>query len=257
MSAGGDEAGEDLRPILFANGGEQLFGCLQLPVGARRAERAVVICPALGHEYERSHRALRMLAARLARASMASLRFDYRATSDSGGAADSAGPGAWEADIAAAAGMVRGELGVDRIALLGFRFGATLAARAAVRARAAALTLWHPVDAGADMLAEWDAADAAERRGHGWRGADGAVLGWPLPDTWRDAIAGTGLPGAFPPAMPTLILGEASREAAARALGAAFLADSGPPIWMQEPMDAIVPLGTVEAIVGWLADTTW
>ena len=61
-----------------------LFGALHLPAGGR-ARAVAVILPPVGLERLVSHRALRVLADRLARRGIAALRVDYHSTGDSAG----------------------------------------------------------------------------------------------------------------------------------------------------------------------------
>jgi predicted alpha/beta hydrolase len=103
-----------------------------------------VICPPIGPEYTRSHRTLRHLADRLARAGIPALRFDYEGTGDSMG--DHSAPGrieAWRRSIAAAVAEARAATGCESACLIGVRLGATLAALESTGADL--LVLWNPV----------------------------------------------------------------------------------------------------------------
>lgn len=93
----------------------------------RPSRDGVVIAAPLGYEYWSTHRSLRSLAEALARDGRNVLRFDWDGTGDSAG--DAGDPGrvaAWRASLAEAVKTMRAA-GVERIALVGLRFGATLA----------------------------------------------------------------------------------------------------------------------------------
>ena len=72
-------------PMYLGTGGDALFAWLHEPGGAFVGDQVAVICPPVGSEYTRSHRSLRHLADRLARAGVPALRFDYHGIGDSPG----------------------------------------------------------------------------------------------------------------------------------------------------------------------------
>jgi pimeloyl-ACP methyl ester carboxylesterase len=125
-------------PLFFGPG---LFGWYHAPVEEQR-DLAVVICQPFGHEYINAHRSMRHLADRLARAGIPALRFDYHGTGDSAGSDEEPGRvAAWRESVAEAMKSARELSGCRRIGLVGFRFGATLAAQF----DSDALVLWAPV----------------------------------------------------------------------------------------------------------------
>ena len=146
----------------FASGDEQLFGGQYRPVGENKATRsAVVICPAFGHEYARSHRNLQQLAVQLAKAGHYVLRFDYSGTGNSSGDCEDVRAEAWQNDIEAAVAFARQQAGTDQVVVLGVRFGATLAALYAESLKAELLNttrfaFWDPVQNGQEMLELFD-----------------------------------------------------------------------------------------------------
>jgi len=107
------------------------FGWLHPAAG----RRAVVICGPDGYEALCVHRPLGRFAAALAEAGLPALRFDYPGTGDSAG--DEGDPkfirGALDS-ILAAVKLVRDQPGIDQVALVGLRFGATLRLREKVTA---------------------------------------------------------------------------------------------------------------------------
>ncbi|HYO76921.1 MAG TPA: alpha/beta fold hydrolase, partial [Thermoanaerobaculia bacterium] len=125
-----------------------LFGWYHAPAG-KTADIVAVICQPLGHEYINAHRSMRHLADRLARAGIPALRFDYHGTGDSTGSDDDPGRvSAWRESVAQAVATARALSGRTRIALVGFRFGATLAAAASAELDIDSLVLWAPVTRG-------------------------------------------------------------------------------------------------------------
>ncbi len=92
----------------------------------------IVLCGPIGYEALCTHRQWHRLARTLAAAGLATLRFDYRGTGDS--AEDDEAPArvpAWLDSVHGAIGWLRAHTGVERIALVGLRLGAALAAAAA------------------------------------------------------------------------------------------------------------------------------
>lgn len=125
------------------------------------------MCNPFGEEASRAHRTFRVLATQLERAGYAALRFDYSSTGDSLGESEAATVNAWLADIAIAADRLREATGATRIAVVGLRFGATLAALASARGelRLRHLLLWDPVVHGAGYIGELVAQHRAYMRG--------------------------------------------------------------------------------------------
>ncbi len=114
--------------------------------------RGVLICPPIAHEHIRAHRALRFLAVQLARQGFDVLRFDYFAVGDSAGDSEEAQVAHWQADVGGAAGELRALAGIDSLAVLGVRFGATLAATAQGLPTVQHLVLWDPIVDGRQYL---------------------------------------------------------------------------------------------------------
>jgi pimeloyl-ACP methyl ester carboxylesterase len=125
-----------------------LFGLYHPATGHSPRSRGVLICPPIAHEHIRSHRALRFLAVQLAREGFEVLRFDYFAVGDSAGESEEARVGLWQANVAAAAEELRALAGIDSLAVVGVRFGATLAATAAGLHSVDQLVFWDPVISG-------------------------------------------------------------------------------------------------------------
>jgi pimeloyl-ACP methyl ester carboxylesterase len=143
--------------------------------------RGVVICGAFGFEDLCSHKALAVLADRIARAGQPVLRFAYRGGGDSADLPEGADPTAfWKADIHAATSFLMTHTGVSEIALIGLRLGGALAIEAASETGAARIALIAPPTSGRAYLREvkalsriigsgGDRPDTGELSGAGFR----------------------------------------------------------------------------------------
>ena len=150
-------------PLVFGQQSD-LSGWLHRPEGAAN-KPAIVICNPVGFEFVRAFRTLRVLAEELAAAGHTVLRFDYRTTGDSAGSEfDEGRVDAFLASIREAIGFVAGVSGDERVALLGLRLGATLAAKVAESVAVEQLVLWAPCDSGAIYLREQQIMAAAQKK---------------------------------------------------------------------------------------------
>lgn len=144
------------QPSWFSSAG--LFGWFHVPPD-RRVRGGVVICPPLGPEQAWAYATLRSLAERLEGAGFAVLRFDYEGTGESVGDLQRQWPAAGLADSVVQAVDTLSGMGVTNVALVGLRFGATLAGSVALAHGAAALVLWDPLMSGQAFLREQRAAN--------------------------------------------------------------------------------------------------
>lgn len=262
------ETGE---PFYFSNAGARLFGVYHPSGLAGPAQAAVVICAPWGPEYVRAHRALRQLALRLTRCGCGVIRFDYTGCGDSEGDDEQVGLEQWRSDIDAAIGEARRRSGARRVFLVGLRLGAALAWRAAEqREDVAGLVLWEPVLAGAAYLDELTDLQRQTLSRYAHRPAemsDGDSLlerlGFPISSALALDLGALELRVANrPPAREVLIVGieqppalDALRQALTAARAHVQVDDFAEPrIWTEDPDKALVPLRTLEAIVGWIAE---
>jgi pimeloyl-ACP methyl ester carboxylesterase len=139
-------------PRYFASG---LFGWLHEPE-QRTRDVGVVVCNPIGDDYVRAHRTLRHLAERLVAAGFPVLRFDFHGTGDSAGdERDADRVAAWRRDVGLAIDHVKQQAGVDEVAIVGLRFGATIAADvASTRNDVASIVLWHAFLTGEKFASE-------------------------------------------------------------------------------------------------------
>jgi len=144
----------------FEAGTGPLLGTLHAPVTMRPRSGGVILCNPFGEEAARAHRLFRVLAGRLESSGYWTMRFDYSGTGDSSGEDDEATLDGWLTDVAAAAEALQRASRARRLALVGLRLGATLAALACTRGlvQARHLLLWDPVVEGASYLREQAAA---------------------------------------------------------------------------------------------------
>jgi len=249
-------------PSYIGTGDGALFAWYhEVPV--LRTDCVAVICPPVGSEYTRSHRSLRHLADRLARAGIPALRFDYHGAGDSPGTdLDPRRVEAWRANVLAAIAHARAVSGRARVFLVGVRLGATLAALATAEAEVDRLVLWNPCVKGSSYARELRAiALSAERQP---QGLDGAIecAGFAFTTETLASVAAIELSRAeLRVRERALVLG---RDDAApdRALNAR-LDELGianeyrrAPGWtgmMAEHQFTVVPDAALDLIVGWLA----
>lgn len=130
-----------MNPVLFGPE-EQLYGVVTQAKGI--AERAILICPPIGEEMIRSHRAVRRLADRLSNNGADVMRFDYFGTGHSQGGDDEGTPDRWVSDIQAGADFLRSVSSASTLTIVGLRVGALLSLAAEVRA-VRQMLLWDPV----------------------------------------------------------------------------------------------------------------
>ncbi|CAN5304229.1 hypothetical protein BH11PSE10_BH11PSE10_06120 [soil metagenome] len=255
---------ERIEPVFFDGSAGALYGCHHAPTGATSG-LAVLLCPPIAHEYARSHRALRQLAARLARQGIHAFRFDYFGSGDSDGEAAGLSLAQCRDDIAAAVRELRSRSPATRIAVVGLRLGATLAWQScAGRFDIDAMVLWSPIVDGAALLSEWraDQRDFATAIGLSTRGGTEQVLGHPLPARLVAELEALPLAGGDVGGSRLLLAdGVDPRQRADDFLlraGQASLPsvelitlDHGP-IWRQDPLEASVPTAALLAIINWL-----
>lgn len=91
------------------------------------------------------------------------LRFDYFGTGDSGGEVSQADLAGCESDLEAALETVKDIAGARRVALIGLRVGANIAARVAARHldEVAELVLWDPIVSGGEYVRSLQSPGAA------------------------------------------------------------------------------------------------
>lgn len=235
----------------------------------------MLLCNPFGEEASRAHRTFRVLATQLERAGFAAMRFDYSGTGDSLGESADATIDAWITDIGLAAERLRAASGASRLAIVGLRLGATLAALAAARGevRPRHLVLWDPVVDGAAYLRELTVQHRAYMRaemGPVFRDrlrtrADGTpleALGTPIGDALAAGLAAIDLASGAPGAEQTTLLTtrvtpDLERLQARLPASARWIQLNESPAWNTDAaLNAMtVPMDIVRAIVARIEET--
>lgn len=260
----------------FFGARQQLFGALHRPQRLRPRSTAVLLCNPFGEEASRAHRMLRVLATQLERSGYAVLRFDYSGTGDSLGEGREATVDAWVGDVVLAAERLRTASGVARIAAVGLRFGATLAALASTRGelRLRHLVLWDPVVDGAAYLRELVEQHRAYMRseiGEGWverleiaeGGTPAEALGAPIGQPLGGQIAAIDLSAVAPGAEQVTVIttrpgSEVARLRQSLPAWTRWLEMAESPAWNSDAaLNAMtVPMDIVRAIVARIEETS-
>ncbi len=128
------------------------FSITHLP--ARNAWAGVVVCSPIKYEHMKFYRVEVALARTLVNHGIAVQRFHYRGAGHSDGANGAMTYGSMLEDALAGADRLRMEAGVARLAFVGTRVGALVAAAAAARFERAPLLLWEPVMDADDYVLE-------------------------------------------------------------------------------------------------------
>jgi alpha-beta hydrolase superfamily lysophospholipase len=210
--------------LYFGHRQVPLFGWLHLPDTIDPTPPVgLVICNPFGNEAICSHRSLRHLAERAARAGMPVLRFDYAGTGDSAGHDfDPDRVDAWIESIQAAADELRERTGVPKVCFLGVRLGATLCAlAAAARNDVVALVTIAPILNGKAYVRELrmlQRASEAKRNSSSHQPSNDALqaAGFALTPATQAALSAMDLTRVAPPAARILILDRAELPAAER-----------------------------------------
>jgi amino acid adenylation domain-containing protein len=132
-----------------------LFGFFHPVTTGPARDTALLVCPSIGHEHTRGHRAIQLLCQAAAGAGFPALRFDYTGVGDSAGAPDDASLDGWCADIRCAADELCARSGARAVHVVGLRLGAALALAAVQRGDARlsekirSVCLWDPLFTGA------------------------------------------------------------------------------------------------------------
>ncbi|MEK8051131.1 amino acid adenylation domain-containing protein [Ideonella sp. DXS22W] len=249
-----------LEPFFFGPAGRTLFGLLRRapqPTG-----RAVLLCAPHGHEYVRCHRALRELAVALAHAGCDTLSFDYHGTGDAFGDYADVTLDGWIDDARCAIDTLRQRTGAAQVHVAGLRLGGAIALQAALgRSDVAALHLWDPVVAAADLAAERAEIAALQalspHQQQDVRQSD--VLAFPEPPALAAALDALDLTAQLGPGLPPIGVLETGREAGgrrlvdlARALGVAARhrrVDEAR-VWTREPYEAVAARDALAALHG-------
>ncbi|MEP6491988.1 MAG: alpha/beta fold hydrolase [bacterium] len=244
-----------MNPFFFGRSTRQLFGAYEPPGPANR-DLGVVLCPPLGDEHVFAHPTYRLLARQLAAAGCHVLRFDYYGTGDSAGDFEETSQIDWQGDIDTAITELMDVGQVSRVALVGMRLGATLAAQVAnSRSEIDQLVLWDAIDNGNEYLVEIRASPAAPDET-----VDACGLG--VTPRARQDIGSITLDTFGPPLPRTLIVTTTAASTDHEALWARLVSagvECSPlhspdtMAWKERPVGTgAMPVNTLRKIVAWL-----
>ncbi len=267
-----------MTPLQFGSSTVTLFGLYQGALATPARDVGVVLCNPFGHEAIRSHRAYRQLALLLAKNRFHTMRFDYRGTGDSSGDGEDATWQQWIEDVGTASDELKDMAGVSKLAWVGLRLGATIAALAAHARRGQRdldqLVLWDPVVEGRAYLDELYRTHVDFMRSESplWQAGrgqptTGESLGFPLGDALRRELELVDLkaPGAGGESHPRKVALVVSDETpAVRALrdrlalaGSTFSYDHLPQagLWNSDEAlnSTLVPMEALQAILARLS----
>ncbi len=143
-----------LQPFCFGPTQRRLFGTYHPSAAGAATRPGALLCNPFGQEGVRAHRALWVLAERLARAGHPVLRFDYFGAGDSMGDDLDADLDGWAGDVHEADQALRVRSGCAQTIWFGMRLGGAVVLRAAQRAPATLvrLLLWDTVTDGQRYL---------------------------------------------------------------------------------------------------------
>lgn len=256
-----DVAPAERAPRLVQLGpGGRLFGALDLPFDDRPPVDSALVLPPFGHEAVSSHRALRQLAARLARAGLATLRIDWSGTGDSAGESGELPFETWLGDARAAADWLAARFHSPLV--VGLRLGASLAVHAGL-GRDRPIALWQPVVDGRAYLAHLERLQAAHAAEWGWsRDANAAfeTLGFELS---TDAVRAVEALSAASFEVPTLDrrslhlvnLDDEEQRALSATVGYRLerVRVDDPSDWLFEPFRTSFPEASLARLSSWVA----
>ena len=261
-----------MRARYFGPSNRRLFGVFDEPAPGRGGELGAVLCHPYGADYDSAYRSFRILAARLAKAGVHVLRFDYLGTGDSTGDIEDASVPEWIDNVCTALHELRAVHDLREVSLVGLRMGATLAALAAVECQIVdRVVLWEPVVDGGEYVRTLRALHRAWledelREGREALSSDDDVLGYRLTERLRGDFESVSLLSLQKAPAPFAHVVSQTPSSAhehlterLRALGAVVETDcvEGPAIWSRTPsMDqALASNGVVQAIVARLTGT--
>jgi uncharacterized protein len=255
-----------VNPVFFGRAPKSLFGVYRAPAAHNAHATGIVLCYPFGQEYMRAHRAFRQLAMLLSRSGFHSLTFDYFGTGDSSGDAHEATLAQWVEDAGAAADELIDTAELKRVAFVGLRLGASIAALAAAGRRDVDhVVMWDPAVRGPDYLSEIlrDSANDLDRDNR--RDGDTiGVRGFPLTAALREEISRLDLLTAPAPIGPSrrLVLASEARpeyESLGRhAIGDMKVEYQIVPVagnWneVDDYGGALIPVALIQRIVAYLA----
>jgi hypothetical protein len=143
----------------------------------RKAKKTgIIICNPIGHEYTRFYRTVSVLAKELGQLGFPVSRFDYYGTGDSYGDEMELSADSSMHDLKLVAREMREGCDIDKLCLIGIRYGSFLSMLSLEAIKPDALVLWNPVFSGHDYIEEIESDEkvffqgsfAAPKKGSGY-----------------------------------------------------------------------------------------
>jgi pimeloyl-ACP methyl ester carboxylesterase len=250
-----------VNPLYLGTAERRIFGIHEPAAATVGRPKSVVLCYPWGAEYIYAHRAMRQLAIRLSMSGYHTMRFDYFGTGDSGGEFSQADLQGWQSDAEFAIEAVKEIAGASKVALVGLRIGANVAASVAQRlpSEIEGVVLWDPIVSGKEYLKKLEASAIRDDKQEGpltWQ-----VAGFPLTDRFRRDFESIELDSmlASPPVRTLVLvterldshqsLGRGSRDAGSATVE--FVAAPCPWIELATTTGAL-PMQVIQRIEEWL-----
>ena len=258
---------EEISPCFFGRASHRMYACHHAPAIAVQNPKAVLLCNSIGHEYERCHRTLRQLAARLAAKGNHAMRFDYFGTGDSQGEYDQVSLAHWRQDVSEDIDECHRISGYNQLCVIGVRMGAALAAQVAMRREDVdSLVLCAPVTDGQALLTEWEQLQLAynDNRNHS-EATDPSkeVLGFPITDIVRAELTELGFSRSSNALRRVLILAGNPEDEDVKRFAACLKGDAttvsiqavdSPAVWCRDPSEPVVPFKLLQRIISWVCE---
>ncbi len=140
-------------PFFFGDADKPLFGIHHQPAASSQLQdTSIVLCNPVGFEYGRAHSVIRHLAKKLTANGYHVLRFDYYATGDSSGQSHEISVEQCIEDIRLSCDEIKTISATRKVIVVGYRYGALLAAFASESYKFSRLVMWDPVVDGTEYL---------------------------------------------------------------------------------------------------------
>lgn len=251
-----------MNPFFFGRSQQPLFGIYHSAKGNERGA-GVVLCPPMGQDYMRSHRALRQLALQLTKVGFHVLRFDFSGIGDSAGDNTVATLQGWQDDVATAIEELKDTAGIKTVSLVGLRIGASVACLASrQRDDVDGLVLWDPVVSGPEFVEELVAL--ADTPGRAPADQTVGITGFALTPQFRRDLLGIDLAGLQQHAARRILMVASEERAYYRRLSEQLAQLRNPTQSLHIPSGAnwddaeqmgavLLPQAIIQTIVGYLA----
>lgn len=253
-----------IEAIYMGDASKGLFGCYHAPRTGPVHDLGIVFCHPLGIEYIRSHRTYHHMAVQLSQLGYPVLRFDFYGCGDSAGEFEEGGVNLWLDDLSVAIAEIRRRTNISRIALVGLRFGGTLAMLAGIEKEPIdVMVLWNPVVSGKAHIKEMKALHENMLQWCNIASGDGEIMGYPFPSPMLTQLSGLDLLTLPKKPADRILVAESERQATSGSL-VEVLESSGarvdhrhvPDHEMWETLDerAVVPYQVMQMIISWLGE---